>query len=242
MFNYEINPAKNTIPERIGAVPITTPLDNSKVGFLVMKTKKCNRCKETKPLSDFYIYKGKYVYGSCRMCTTEVLRKYFRTKAGVVARIYSNQKNNSKGRNYPMPVYTQEQLKDWIFSQDNFTDLYNSWVESGYDRFLTPSCDRIDDYKSYTLDNLQLVTWDDNMRRGHLNQINGINTKRCKAVIQYTLDGKKVNEYYSLNNAERETGINHGDISCVCQGKSNTAGGYLWRYKHKNKATQYIGL
>ena len=36
--------------------------------------------------------------------------------------------------------------------------------------------------------------------------------------------------FLSIHDAERETGINDGNISLCCQNKRNTAGGYHWRY------------
>lgn len=51
-----------------------------------------------------------------------------------------------------------------------------------------------------------------------------------KAVIQYTLNGEFVAKYSSTKDAERQTGVNSGNISLCCQGKRPTAGGYKWAY------------
>lgn len=50
-----------------------------------------------------------------------------------------------------------------------------------------------------------------------------------KTVLQYTIDGKFVNEYKSVAEAQRKTGINN--ISSCCLGKLKSAGGYIWKYK-----------
>lgn len=39
--------------------------------------------------------------------------------------------------------------------------------------------------------------------------------------------------YYSINEAERQTGIFHGSIIYCCKGKRKTAGGYHWQYYKK---------
>jgi hypothetical protein len=52
-----------------------------------------------------------------------------------------------------------------------------------------------------------------------------------KKVLQYDLYGKLINEYKSLAEAERITGINHGNISMCCNYKYKKAGGYIWRFK-----------
>ena len=47
-------------------------------------------------------------------------------------------------------------------------------------------------------------------------------------VRQLSLDDKEIAIYESLTEAERQTGINHRNISLVCQGKRKTAGGFKW--------------
>ena len=56
------------------------------------------------------------------------------------------------------------------------------------------------------------------------------NTKLSKAVYQYTKDGQFITSYPSMTEAERQTGVSHGDISYCCRGKLKTAGGYCWRF------------
>ena len=54
--------------------------------------------------------------------------------------------------------------------------------------------------------------------------------KMAKPVIQYDLNGNFVAEYFGLNEAQRKTGIQQKDITLVCQGKRQTAKGYIWQY------------
>lgn len=49
-------------------------------------------------------------------------------------------------------------------------------------------------------------------------------------VIQLSLDNNVIAEYCSLAEAEKQTGIGHGQISRVCGGKRKTAGGYIWKF------------
>lgn len=51
-----------------------------------------------------------------------------------------------------------------------------------------------------------------------------------KPVIQLTKDGQMIRRYSSAMDASRNTGINQGSISNCCNGKTNSAGGYLWTY------------
>ena len=157
--------------------------------------------------------------------------KYQKTKKGIVTVIYNSQKQSSKRRGHPMPSYTLKELRQWMYSQKEFHELYDQWKASGYDRWLKPSCDRLDDYKPYTLDNLQVVAWKDNFSRSHKDRLNGVNNKASKSVLQFTLDGEFVAEHYSLHNAERQTGVSFKSISKVCNGEYSYAGGYVWEFK-----------
>ena len=111
--------------------------------------------------------------------------------------------------------------------------LWNNWIESNYDKMTKPSVDRLDDYKGYSLDNIQLMTWEENKAKGSRDRKNGVNNKKSKAVLQYDLQGNLIKEYYSIMQAERETKISNVSISRVCNGKRKTAGGFKWKYKQQ---------
>jgi len=54
-----------------------------------------------------------------------------------------------------------------------------------------------------------------------------------KPVVQYSLKGYFINEYPSVMEAERQTGIHNTNIHLCCIGDKahNRAGGFMWRYK-----------
>ena len=55
-----------------------------------------------------------------------------------------------------------------------------------------------------------------------------------KPIIQLSLGWAKINEYISINEAARQTGIRVGDISACCNGKQKTAYGFRWMFKDEN--------
>ena len=55
-------------------------------------------------------------------------------------------------------------------------------------------------------------------------------SRKRKAVIQYDLEGNKVNAFPSIALASEKTGVNKTTISAVCRGSVKTAGGFLWKY------------
>jgi hypothetical protein len=61
----------------------------------------------------------------------------------------------------------------------------------------------------------------------------GAKHQRSK-LLQQIQDGVVIAEHYGTCEAERKTGIKFGNIAACCRGERKTAGGYQWKYKHKN--------
>lgn len=62
-----------------------------------------------------------------------------------------------------------------------------------------------------------------------------IKKSKSKMVFQYDLEYNFIKEWPSLMEVERNTGINHRNISAVCNKKRKTAGGYIWSYTREEK-------
>lgn len=58
-----------------------------------------------------------------------------------------------------------------------------------------------------------------------------IDYSQSKSVCQYSLDGRLLNIYKSAYEAERQTGINQGNICKCCLGKIKSSGNFIWKYK-----------
>ena len=195
--------------------------------------KKCSSCCKNKNLTEFY--KNKTCKGGlnkqCKDCTKANSIRYSRSKIGLITKIYIHQVYVSKKDKTKKLSYTKKELIDWFFNNIKFDKLYNNWVNSGYDKKLTPSVDRINDHKGYSLDNIQLMTWDENIKKSYSDIVNGRNNKKNKAVLQFSLNNILIKEYHSINEASRKTNIPNSNITCVCLGKRKTAGGFVWKHK-----------
>ncbi len=198
-----------------------------------MDSKKCSICKVDKPITEFYKNKSKNDGFSteCKLCDKKRVKEYYQSYDGICARIYSCQKRACKVRVMDEPSYTKEEFINWLKSNKIFNELYKLWVLSDFDKKQKPSVDRLDDYKTYSFDNIQVLTWEQNDKKGHNDTIKGFNRKRLKAVLKYSKDGKFICEYYSIRQAERETDIKNSNITACCLGKKPTAGGFIWKHK-----------
>lgn len=75
--------------------------------------------------------------------------------------------------------------------------------------------------------NLEWVTHSGNNQHAKKTGLHAIN----KPIIQKTLEGEFIEEFYSTRDAQKKTGIDGSCISKVCKGKRKTAGGFNWSYK-----------
>lgn len=206
--------------------------------------KKCIRCNIDKPLTDFYKHKAMAdgYLNVCKECKKKYekdsknYKKYEKTEKGVIRTMYKSQRANSKRRGMDGPLYSKEDFKKWLYS-NGFDELYENWVKSGFNKKLKPSVDRIDDYLEYSFSNIVLTTWEKNKLKQTEDILNGRSTsgERCKAVQQYSKDGKLIAEFVSASAAGRSTGISFKGISAACLGRIKTSGGFIWRYKDVEK-------
>ena len=59
-------------------------------------------------------------------------------------------------------------------------------------------------------------------------------------VVQYSINGEFLKEYYGVIEAARQNNLAYTAISACCRGVSKTAGGYIWRYKSDEITEEYI--
>ena len=57
------------------------------------------------------------------------------------------------------------------------------------------------------------------------------NQPTCTPVLQFTKDGDFIAEYFSINEAERCTGVAKCSICRCCKGELKSAGKFIWKYK-----------
>jgi hypothetical protein len=144
----------------------------------------CNRCNEEKELKDFP-KELKY----CKLCfnkkqrerrkenNNKITLKYEKTKQGFLMRLYRNMLSRITGvQKKKHHLYQNKSLLEkidfynWAINNIDFHILFQNWENNNYDRKLTPSVDRIDSDKGYSLDNIEWVTHSENSRRGAISK------------------------------------------------------------------------
>ena len=181
--------------------------------------KKCSCCNIIKDLSYFSkSSKSKDGYECrCKQCDKNRYDNYSKSKKGLINKIFRSQKQHSRDRGMDIPIYTLNELYDWVVSQDNFDGLYNAWIDSNYEKDLVPSINRIDDYKSYSLDNIEIITFKENRLKANEDMKNGTNNKQSKKIVVYKNDS--CIEFHSIAEASRYFGLSQAYCSMLANSK-----------------------
>lgn len=167
--------------------------------------RECSKCKVFKKWEEYSIDKTKTTgrRPSCRKCGAKLWKNRKVTPYAVISHIYSNQVWRSKNRkNFPPPNYSREDFYNWYMA-NGFMKLYNNWINKGMDKDYTPSGDRINSKKPYTLNNLQLLTWKENDLKGHKE-----GTKSIYVYNQQGLPLKRFNTAKDARNTFKLWGLN----------------------------------
>lgn len=155
---------------------------------------------------------------------------------GLCKRIWLRNVRSSKTRGHDLPTYTQEELETWITSQDSFMDMYLTWCDSGYDKDLTPSVDRLRNNEGYNFANIQLLTFRENYLLSHQGfrdksiPNSGLLNGGHKAVTKLSLKGEPICSYISVAEAARACKAkSHRPISRACSNLRHYDG-FMWIY------------
>ena len=169
--------------------------------------KHCTKCNQTKPLLEFSKannLKDK-VQRYCKICESKRMIDYSRSPIGFIVKLYNNQIKSSIRRGHSNPDYSRGELHEFLISDKNFMLLYDNWVASGYKRNLAPSCDRVNENKHYTFDNIEIMKWESNNNRQYDERRNGNKiTKQSIPVNKYDLEGNFIQTFASISYAARE--------------------------------------
>jgi len=165
---------------------------------------KCNKC-EMVFIADVASakHRGQKVCKSCLAIPT-----IFNSDHKALAqRLFSHTRFNARKRDMALPTWRNHvELQEWLENQPNFETMFKQWEESGFDKELTPSIDRLDNNRSYELDNIQLVMWEENNRRGAQLKKETLS----KGIVSvYFSEGEYIDTYMSISEAEKDLGISN---------------------------------
>ena len=151
--------------------------------------------------------------------------KYQKTYLGLSSVMYHSTVVQRSRKKWNIdPDFSIGVFREWL-EKNEYNKYYDGWVVSGYLKMKKPSIDRIDCLGKYTLENMQLMTYGENLAKAGQEKTEHLGKK----ITQMTLDGEFIATYPSLNIASQKTGIRISVISRAWLRKNkNICRGYKW--------------
>lgn len=154
-----------------------------------------------------------------------------------LTKTYGRMKRDNKHKfNAELP-FSKQQFADWVLCQNIF-ELLDDYKNNNFDKDFNPSINRIDDYKGYSFENIELITWKENNEKGRKSLKNKeqcakmSKEKWSKKVIQKDLEGNIINIFNSTHDVNRILGFNSSLIARACR-LNKISKGYRWEYEQK---------
>lgn len=154
-----------------------------------------------------------------------------------LTKTYGRMKRDNKIKFKTDLPFSKSEFSDWVLSKNIFK-LLNDYKNSNFDKNFNPSIDRIDDYKGYSFDNIQLITWKENNDKGRKSLKNKeqcskmAKEKWSKKVIQKDLEGNIIAIFNSTHDINRILGFDSSLIARACR-LNKISKGYRWEYVSK---------
>jgi len=197
-------------------------------------------CKESKASDDFNIdnRSPSGLQARCRSCEKAHGKKrgdiYLKSEIGVITTIYKTQRRNQLNRGFSDVPYSKSELSDWMY-KNGFKSLYDNWILNGCKKLDKPSPDRIDSLKGYYFDNLQLVTWRENLKNQAKDTYLGLGSSglaKCKPVLKLDKHMNVKTRFVSMASASRDYGSN---VQSKIKSKQPSAEGFYYVFECEHK-------
>lgn len=116
-------------------------------------------------------YHSEY-YQKHRKHLDKVYRSYYHKPFGKLCVMYTSAlqrvlgQDKDRAHKYEgLPICSREQFYRKFLYSEHYLELFKKWKSSGYCLKLSPSLDRIDNSKGYTIDNIQIITQSENRKK-----------------------------------------------------------------------------
>ena len=209
-----------------------------------MKT--CVNCLEDKGVGEYYGYikagdiKTTY-HAFCKVCDRERNDKIKKSLNGRLTSIYSDQRKSCIKRKMNPPTYTRHEFDQFMYNSTPYRKLHDEWKEQNYPKRLSPSVNRLDDYKTYSLDNIEVITWEEHQRKTQSDRTirKGKNKKIWRAVVQLDIEDNLIDVYENIKQTS-DFGFNISAVGNCCRGVVNKHKGFKWSYLSDYMTKKYV--
>ena len=180
-----------------------------------MKTKRCIKCLQEKPVSEFY-----YKRTDCKLCNNIKTRNFLKQQHILYPwkRHFMDIKHRCNYTKFIGYKYYGGRGIKCLITEKEIAEL---WLRYEAFKMKCPSVDRKDNDGNYTVDNCKFIELVKNIRKAH-----------SVPIIQYSKDNVYIREWESLADVTRQLGISTANICNVLKNKRISAGGFKWKYRY----------
>jgi len=96
------------------------------------------------------------------------LKEWSRTYIGCLSYIYSRMRRRIRtDKHYKgLSLISRQEFYEWAKREDTYYNVFKAWIDSDYDKYLSPSIDRLDSSKGYVFGNMRFITTQENRVAG----------------------------------------------------------------------------
>ncbi len=152
-------------------------------------------------------------------------RKYRKTPKGQLTNAFQHIKERSIKYNLELDFDLMYLHKKFL-NDKNYLSLFKKWVRSGFHYYEIPSIDRVNPDKGYLKDNIQIIPWYENRKKGWVE-----NKRLTTAINVYDLKMNLIDSLDSIKEAVIKYNVSQGNITAVCQGKRKHTGKLFFKYR-----------
>lgn len=175
-----------------------------------MLEKICSRCLSPKLDTENNFRKFGNVCKKCQQLRELEIRH---SLDGHLRQIFKTQISSSISRGHQLPNYSIDDLLSKYMTDPTYVNLFKLWKDSNFNKWLSPSLDRLNENLGYSFENIQMISWKQNMLNHQELKFTGIANYDSKQVSLYDMNGVFIETFVSLKALSREFDIHVGVIS-----------------------------
>ena len=143
----------------------------------------------------------------------------------VASGLYNSMIKRSKRRGHNL-LFSNREFQLWAKEQEDFISNCDIWYASKQEPYspLKPSCNRLEDDKPYSFDNMEMITWGEHLKYTSESRLSGTGKNHGHIPVMVMKDGKDVYEAESIADAIRwirpEANVNSVGLKVtrICKG------------------------
>lgn len=157
-------------------------------------------------------------------------REYTKTEFGFLNKLYYAMASRNREKGFGELPFSVQEFTTKFIKHYSFVKLFENYKNSGFDRGLAPSIDRINPNLGYFYENMQFVTSKENAEKG----LQEFKLVKSRPISMYDYKTKElIMKFDCVKDAVTYTGSQQGNISKVLNGNRNKTGGYYFEYDQK---------